>query len=183
MEPNVPTPPSQGHASPSVSQVVECFVREAEYMARLTIRFIDHTGIFPADQRRERPVALPAEFLLELAAVLRIAIWERNGLRVRIAADLPLAEDSYFELVERAAHRPESFSSEIVSPPLHRRVMQAVLSQLAWNGRRDLDADVLLGRPDAADDDNALEAMAEFLWARRHPSGGLAQRTREADRG
>jgi hypothetical protein len=174
---------AQDHTRRQISELAECLVHDAEYMARLTIRFIDLTGIFPPGQPGERPVALPAEFLLELAAVLRIAIWERDHLRDRIAADLPRAQDAYLELLERAAHRPDSFSSAMVSPPLHRRVIDATLRHLAWNGRRDLGADVLLGRPDEGDDDIALEAMAEFLWARRHSAGDRPRVSREASRG
>jgi hypothetical protein len=163
--------------------LIECFVREAEYMASLTISFLEVMEILPVGQRREHPVAIPAEFLTELAAILRISIWELNNLRDQIAADLPRAEDAYNDLMERAYHRPESFSSPGESPPLHYRVMEAVLRHLAWNGRRDLGADVLLGRPDDGDDDAALEAMAQYLWARRHSGGERPRESREAVRG
>jgi hypothetical protein len=178
----VADPITRGLPGPLASELAECIVHEAGHMADLTIRFLDDTGLFPPEQRRERPVALPAELLLELAAVLRIAIWERDGLLDPVAVGLPHARDAYDELMERAAHRPDSFSSVVISPPLHRKVMWVVLRQLAWNGRRDLGADVVLGRTDG-DGEAELEAMAEFLWARRHPASGRPLKVREAGHG
>ena len=131
----------------AIAELTECVIREADLMASLTIAFIDRTGVFPPERRLERPVALPATFLLELAAVLRIAVWECHGLRAQLPSDLPTAEYAYADLLDRAAHRPESFSSDLISPPLHRRVMDVTLRYFAWNGRRDWGADVLSRSP------------------------------------
>jgi hypothetical protein len=45
------------------------------------------------------------------------------------------------------------------------RLLRLSIERFAWNGPRDLNADVAL---DDGSEDAALDALAEYLWATRH---------------
>jgi hypothetical protein len=148
-------------------ELIEAVVRDAQFMADLTAGFLGRLGALPPlKQRRKAPVALPGEFLLGLAAALRIGLWERAGLRDRLGLDLPPADQALDDLFARhaaaapAAARPEGAAGGIVEG-----VFAAALSRLAWGGRRELRADVVLDGPD---EEVLLEALADLLWAHRH---------------
>lgn len=184
MEPKVSTSCDLTHRPYIIAELVEFLVREANYMASLTSRCLKVVGILPLESTVDSAIALPAELLLELAAILRIGMWERQDLRRLIATDLPPAEEAFHDLMSRAAERPESFSTGmLVNSSLHRRVMHVLLRQFAWNGPRHLGAEVLLGRPEESDSDAILDAVAEFLWARRRRVGEGTGDERESHHG
>jgi hypothetical protein len=55
---------------------IRAAVRHAERQADLTAATLDAMGLLAT-----KPVTLPAAFLLELAAVLELGMWELQGLR------------------------------------------------------------------------------------------------------
>jgi hypothetical protein len=107
----------------------------------------------------ENPVRFPGKFLRNLAAGLRLDTWESQGCFIHRDLGLPAAED-----VIRAAI--QSLNDLAISrPDLLEAVVRIFCERFAWNGRSDLNADVVL---DDITDDAALEALAAFLWASRH---------------
>jgi hypothetical protein len=99
--------------------------------------------------------------LLELGAALRLLKWEEGGLGIHREAGLPAAHDSLksaFLTVAKEGTIPDGGQ-------LSRRVLRLFVERFAWHGRRDLGAAVSL---DDLDQDAALDALAEFLWANRH---------------
>ena len=63
---------------------IQAIVRHAQRVADLTAATLHATGLFP-----QRPASFPAGFLLELGAVLQLHLWERQGLRQYLDANLP----------------------------------------------------------------------------------------------
>ena len=107
----------------------------------------------------EKPIHLPARFLLYLAAALRLFDWETQGFTHHFEVGLPSATDAFADALA-------SLLDPGVDPTsLCDAVLDLCLERFAWNGRPLLGADVLL---DNLRDPTALDALAEFLWASRH---------------
>jgi hypothetical protein len=107
----------------------------------------------------QQPRKLPAGFLLHLAAALRLSLWETQGFSFHHAAGLPAAQQAIcdaFHALAQANADPTEFCIA---------VMRLSLERFAWNGLRDLNADIAL---DELSDDTALDVLAAFLWTHRH---------------
>ena len=107
----------------------------------------------------ELPRKLPLHFLLHLAAALRLLAWETQGFCFHHAAGLPPARQALHEAF-RTLHDPDTNPSALCVS-----VLRLTLECFAWNGPRDLNADVAL---DDLSDEAAVDVLAEFLWASRH---------------
>ena len=108
-------------------------------------------------------MALPTRFLLELAAVLRLAAWERQGFRRKLPDDLPTAEEAFADLLDRwTAQTPPSAND--ADPPLLTQVVMTWFMCFAWNGWEELQVDVLL---DADSERQLVEELADYLWKHR----------------
>lgn len=106
----------------------------------------------------DQPCRLPARFLLHLAAALRLLLWVTQGFFFHQAAGLPSARQAIRDAFQ-ALHNPNADPSEFCV-----RVVRLSLERFAWNGPRDLYADVAL---DDLHDESTLDVLAEFLWASR----------------
>jgi hypothetical protein len=156
------SPPSRNRTA---VELIEYTIRDAEYMASLVIAFLEGLGMLPPRrQRRPNPVGLPAEFLSELAAVLRIAAWERAGFRDSLCRGLPPADEALDDLFRRYVPGAGPGQPERRSSTLAMDVFKISLGRLAWEARATLRADVVLGKPA---DDLLLESLADFLWEHR----------------
>jgi hypothetical protein len=135
-------------------------MREAEADAWNVCQFLNALGFAPAPDRPDR---FSAEFMLDLAAALRLHFWERAGLEPRRIANLPLAQDAMAEVFQSAVN-PQRESG--IGPPgsLAQRVLAAYIDHFVWEARVELKADVVLGE---ADEEAMLEALADFLWEHR----------------
>ena len=139
--------------------MVRAIVRNSEFQAELTAATIDAMGIF-----KTKPVRLPAGFLLELAAVLQLGFWERQGLRTRLPADLPTYHEASQSLAERAAKGPAEFD-DLQATPISHLVTRAFIENFAWEGPDHLGADVIIGQ---VDEEQFADVLAEFVWQHRH---------------
>jgi hypothetical protein len=155
-------PPTRSTTLPA--ELVASMVREAERDAERVGRFLQALGLVPSP---DRPLCLPTDFLLNLAASLRLLAWELGGLQVHRDAGLPSAEqalhDTFRSLVEPAG------VASLTLQDLSLRALALFIERFAWLGRRELDADMTLDR---CDQDGMLDALAEFLWAHRHAGRG-----------
>jgi len=105
------------------------------------------------------PLLLPASFLLNLGAALRLLDWELRGLRVHIEEGLPSAQEAVraaFLAVSAQSNAPISTTGMLAY-----RVMTLFIERFAWNARKELDAQVTL---EEADEDRILEELADYLW-------------------
>ncbi len=113
----------------------------------------------------DRPLPVPATWLLDLAAALQLAFWESCGIEPRqVDPDLPDFETALSGVMQQLSPRPAGSSAVRQLGWLHRRVTDAQFECFAWRSREELDAPVVLGQ---YDEEPALEALADFLWAAR----------------
>jgi hypothetical protein len=106
----------------------------------------------------EKPRPLPAGFLMDLGAALRLLVWEAEGFFGHREAGLPTAEQAIRDAF-RFLTDPEANPAE-----LSVLVLRLSVERFAWSGQPELGADIAL---DEAHEDVLLEALADFLWARR----------------
>jgi hypothetical protein len=146
--------------------LIEAIIRDAHFLADLTADFLERTAVLPPlKERQKTPVALPREFVLELGAILRLALWEGAGFRDCLGPDLPAAESALHNLLACLASEPHEPWASGDSQGLARVIFRIALCRLAWAGRAELHADVVLDEPD---DDFFLKQVAAYLWAHRH---------------
>lgn len=157
-----PTP----HTVPAIPPELLADVAErADADADRVVLFLQALGLAPAPGQTR---ALPAAFLLDLGAALRLLAWEAAGLDVHRQAGLPAALDAIRRaFAEAPGYLLRDPTAPAPYPPLFRAVLRLTADRLAWAGRRDLGADVVLGDPD---EDALIEALAAFLWAHRRPT-------------
>jgi hypothetical protein len=149
---------------PGISgDMIDAVASQAESDAELVVAFLDEIGL-PASP--DKPVGLPGAFLLDLGAALRMAEWERAGLRAHLEAGLAPA----CQALDEASRLLRDHTDH--GPSLAHRVMVVFVERFAWHGRSDWNAAVVL---DSIVDDAALDAVAEFLY--NHRQAGAARRT------
>jgi hypothetical protein len=130
--------------------------------------FLRYLGLAPCDRNEsDPPISFPAWFLVELAAALRIWLWEANGLRIHLDAGLAPARELLLGVFCRAKEVANGHASSNATP-LMNRVLGLSVDRLAWSARRDLGADVVLGE---ADEDILVETLANLIWTHRADFG------------
>ena len=161
------TPVAVPPAERSAVELIEFIVRDAVFMADVTCQYPRATraAALAGGATRESG-RLAREFLLELAAVLRLDLWERSGVRDRLDPGLPPAEQALADLFAPGGHGGLPIGAPVT---LAMSVFRASLRHLAWGGREELGADVVLDEPD---DEVLLEALADLLWEHRHLGRG-----------
>jgi hypothetical protein len=139
-------------------ELVTALTLEAARHANLVASFLNALGFVPTPQA---PIRWNADFLLELAAAMCLLDWEWSGLNIHRDAGLPSALD-----IVRNAFRNLAEGKMIPNGgELPRRVMILFVERFAWHARRDWNAAVTLG---TLNEESALDALAEYLWTRRH---------------
>lgn len=121
----------------------------------------------------EVPTGPMAESLSDVGAVLRIAQWERAGLRPYLPPELPTAADA-FRCIQR----------ERRSPGTHRAVNLADvqfsvwLMHFVWSACETLGSEVVhFGCP--VESEALVDRLAEFLWTYRHGIPAVPENKRE----
>jgi hypothetical protein len=134
-----------------VASVADSAARDADRVGL----FLHELGLSASP---DQPRSLPARFLLHLAAALRLLVWETQGFFFHHDAGLPPARQAIRDAFH-ALHDPNANPSAFCVS-----VLRLSLERFAWNGPRDLQADIAL---DDLNEDAALDVLAEFLWASR----------------
>jgi hypothetical protein len=155
--PNDPAPPPE---------LLAAVAADAGADADLAIGLLRRMGLGP---QRGQTAAWPGRFLLNLGAALRLWVWELSGVTVHRDAGLPAARDAFRQVWLRAAGP----TADDPHPFLYRAVIRLATDRLAWTGRRDLAASVVLGDPD---EEALVDALAHLLWAHRHPDRTIPPR-------
>jgi hypothetical protein len=117
--------------------------------------FLDHLGL---EGTPEKPLPLPAGFLLHLGAALRLLTWEAQGFFSHRQAGLPEAQQAIRDAFRSLAN-PDADPTELCVA-----VLRLSVDRFAWSGPSDLGADIAL---DETQEDALLETLADFLWAQR----------------
>jgi hypothetical protein len=113
----------------------------------------------------DKPLQLPAGFLLSLGAALRLLNWEAQGFFIHREAGLPDAQQAIRDAFSSINDPDADPTDRCVA------VMSLSVERFAWHGPRDLAADVAL---DDLSPDAALDALAAYLWANRHAGPAVA---------
>ncbi|QDU01716.1 hypothetical protein V6x_13980 [Gimesia chilikensis] len=159
-----------------VTRFLEGVIRDAEYMADLTGRFLQAQGYRPKRRSKqpgcakEVPTGPAADFLLNLAASLRIAVWENAGLTDWLPNPLPPSRESYRATLSQFVESRDGDRLENTRS-LALQVFRTYHEQFAHTSRAELNTDVLL-QCDGATEDELLDALADLLWENRHLASG-----------
>lgn len=147
-----------------VVEVLAAHVGDAEYMAVLTARVLDQ---WYEAWGRKTPLPLPLEFLLELSAVIRIAVWQHAGLTDAMGAGFPAWQELLEQLLARLFNDPTSFSCDPLRcpAPLSKRVTSLWFNHCSWTATSLVGTDIVVH---AVDEELLLDALADVLWKHRH---------------
>jgi len=140
-------------------------MRRVQFVAALVSLDVDAvyaaTGI---DRATVKSCLFSVGFLLELAAVVQLRLWEDTGLTIHIDAGLPTADAACKELERRS----KAGDADFAGIDLWRNVNRVWTRHCAWHGEEILGAEILLTEIDA---DVLVDALADFLWQNRHILG------------
>jgi hypothetical protein len=149
-----------GYATAFPPELLTAAILEGSCDAERVAGFLEAVGLGASP---DHPRQLPPVFLLELAAALRLYFWEAAGIQIHRSVGLPDARTAIIAAFQKGAALIHGEATG--SPDLWRQVNQLLVNRFAWLGRLFVTADVELGE---LDEDTALEALAEFVWAHRH---------------
>jgi hypothetical protein len=140
-------------------ELIESVAANAEAEADRVASFLDRVGLGPLPGGTRR---LPSDFLLNLGAALRLRAWEVAGITVHREDGLPTPADAVRRVLADAA--AGTVRATTPDPWLSRADFRLSIDRLAWTGRRDLAAEVVIEVPD---EDTLVESLAQFLWKHR----------------
>jgi hypothetical protein len=141
----------------SPARLIEAIVAEAWADADRVAALLQK---FDPPDSTSSPMSIGRDLALFLGAFLRLAEWERLGLRIHLDAGLPTASRAFAD-----AHRSAVESGTIPwAGELWASVWKLFFRRCAWHGRSEFGVTVAL---DFLDEAAALDALAEFLWHRR----------------
>jgi hypothetical protein len=105
----------------------------------------------------------PAAFVLELAAVIQLQVWQDHEFGSDWPADLPTYDAARQDLIDRAKEGIYAYQN-IESATLSMQAMRFHLTRLAWDSPLMGNCKMVI----AIDDEEAfVEAMARFLFDNR----------------
>jgi hypothetical protein len=107
-----------------------------------------------------RTLNVPAAFLLELAAVLQLGEWERQGLTAYLGIEVPTYRDAAMQLAARTKLGVSEFEGPNATS-LSNFVGKVWIENFAWDGPAMLNADIVF---DDSTGDILADQLAEFLW-------------------
>lgn len=147
-----------------VADILQAMIVDGRRMADLASAFLRRWFDEPESKTALR---FPAEFLLEMTAVLRIADWQRSDLAKELEIVFPPADELLIQLLDRLADNPYSFSydPDHCPAPLSREIMVVWFERCSWTGSKILNADVVVDRTHL---DLQVDLLTELLWACRH---------------
>jgi hypothetical protein len=133
--------------------------RDADRVVVYLDSFLRH---IPGGDASSSRFNFPSWFLFELAAALRLYLWERNGIRAHLDAGLPTANEAFQAVFRRLNDIGTPSATE--HTPFSSQVLRLFIERFAWFGQPDLAADMLLGE---ADEDELVNVLAKLIWTHR----------------
>lgn len=151
---------------PEVVGFIAALLRQMDHAADLVIAFFRSLGMLGPDQTS--PLALPREFLLELAALLQLCEWEAGGVIEWFDSEGLSLDDRIGRAIKQLADDPACFIRS-------RRGTQAITDVVRyWNescclvAREHLGCDVALHWDSGLDIDQIVDVFASFLCRHSH---------------
>jgi len=158
----------------AVARSIEAVMQQAERDAHLVGQFLLSQGYRPkrgacegpGQATKPSPVTIAAStFLLDLAAALRIACWEQQGIKPGLPETVPDSTAALNATLTAASDALEDRTA--LQPVLNRQVLRLWLKHFARQGSHQLGADVVM-TPADVDKDALLDIFAPLLWHHRH---------------
>jgi len=144
------------------SDLVTALRIEASHDAEMVAGFLDVFCKTSAGQcLTDNPERLTRDFLLALAAAMRLYRWEMSGVLTHLQTGLPSAHEALVD-VWRSNIDAEAAARMAGLP---RKVHSLFEGHFAWASGEELRADVAIGD---VENEKLLEAIADFLWENRH---------------
>ncbi len=135
--------------------LISPLIDDAEWLAVRTVAFIQKLQRIYAP--RQKRFAIPPTLLLEAGAIIRIAMWQRDGVAVKLGATFSPAEELLRDWLDQV-FRGDRTALESHGTPLYDRVQTLWFQHCSWS------AGPLLGR-DIVVDRVEVERLLEF-WER-----------------
>ena len=154
---------------------IEAVIRDANFMADLTAAFLKAQGFHRVTRTNQSGDGLPADgpiarqaenFLLNLAAALRLARWEQSALRLYLPSSLPSSKEAFRNLVLPVEREPPPDGRKRATS-LSLDVFRTWVERFCRGGQAELGSDVVL-KSSGLSAEALLDALADFLWDHRH---------------
>jgi hypothetical protein len=142
------------------AEMVAAVAREAAQDAQRVDWFLTALGHGAVPQQ---PRFLPPRFLLALGTALRLLAWEKQGFFFHQDLGLPSAQQSIRDAF-RTLTDPQIDPTDVCLT-----VLRLFVERFAWLAGQALQAPVAV---DDLAEDQALDALAEYLWVHRPAAGG-----------
>jgi hypothetical protein len=134
-------------------------VEDAEWLAAKTVGFLERLKKNLGHRKRSFPV--PTEAICELAAIIRIAMWQRDGVAVSLGSQFEPAErllERWFRRVFGIRQSGGGVSAN--EPELYTRVMRLWFYRCSWSAGPRLGRDIVLN---PAEVDKLLDFWTRIL--------------------
>jgi len=170
----MPYPQISSDQRQAIARSVEAVIQQAARDADLVGQFLLSHGYQPTGGRGDAPnqAAQPSPamngasmLLLNLAAALRIARWERQSIKSRLPETLPDSTVALKATLAATNAAPDDRAAP--RPALHQQVFTIWLKHFSRQGSQQLGTDVLMNPADV-NPDALLDTLADLLWQHRH---------------
>jgi hypothetical protein len=156
-------PPTSAPAADLPVYLTLTLAQEAERDADRVVVYLDSfLRHIPGVDASASRYNFPSWFLFELAAALRLYLWEHNGIRAHLDAGLPTADEAIQAVFRRLNDVGTPTATD--HAPLSSQVLRLFVERFAWFGQPDLAADMLLGE---AIEDELVDVLAKLIWTHR----------------
>lgn len=152
---------------PRIVDFLAAVLRQFDHAADLVVAFLRSLGLQGSNQTTV--VALPREFLLELAALLQLREWHAGGL---IDPAGPSIDDRIGAAIERFRVDPMAVAQGKRGTAAMIDVVRTWTETCAPDARSHLAADIAIRWDDSVVLDSVVDAFASFLC--RHRDAGLS---------
>jgi hypothetical protein len=150
----------------SVIEFLAATMLQAHRSAELVAQYLERIGLVPGRrQRMKRPVILPAAFLLQIAAAIRLREWELSGVAQQPLAGLPSSEDVLASAFDFLRAFSTGAAQDEPAPSVSGQVFAVWYRYFALTAPRDLGVNVIIG---GKPPDDAMVLIADFIWKFRH---------------
>lgn len=135
--------------------LISPLIDDAEWLAVRTVAFLQKLQRVYAPRQKRFPI--PPTLLLEAGAIIRIAMWQRDGVAVKLGADFPPADELLSVWLDQvfSGNRTELESH---GTPLYDRVQTLWYQHCSWSAAPLLGHDIVVDRVE-------VERLLEF-WER-----------------
>ncbi len=166
--------PSAASKSPEAVAFIAAILRQMDHAADLVAACFRSVGLTGDDGKQN--VCLPAQFLLELGALLQLREWQDAGVVQWSHPDGLMVDDLISESIDQLQQGPRAVART-------RRGTEAMVSLLrTWNetcslvAREHLACDIAIEWDSGSEIEQLVKALAEFAWRHRDRAYGKEEK-------